>query len=366
MIKELHVELFKFDSKLDYLPYYKKYTIEYKEKDTILSVLNKINSIEAFSYEAKVEFNLKINNLYLNAGEYISNIVDRTSSEFIIEPVSVLRALNDLVIDKTDYLEKILLFKEYITPMDMDEYAQNLELDYYASNTYNINRDYIGDHALLIASDVIEQNPKYKEAILKLISSNEDGIWYHTSLENRVFNYDVSKEKRIQSLLSMYKKIEQLKQARNSMLKENLASDLEIDKVNISQYFNGFNIASFEGISKNNSNNIIKASKAGYVDIALKYEDLAPNSTLVSNDFSLKIAGNILLEAKDNNADFLVVRGNSDIALFDGQQKNIEKVTGREIDLAVISVGQFSKLLSGEKNSSSLGFDSHKVKVSFL
>ncbi len=44
MIKELHVELFRFDSKVDYLPYYKKYTIEYKAKDTILSILNKINA----------------------------------------------------------------------------------------------------------------------------------------------------------------------------------------------------------------------------------------------------------------------------------------------------------------------------------
>ena len=108
MIKELHVELFKFDSKLDYLPYYKKYTIEYKEKDTILSILNKINSIDKFSYEPIVEFNLKINGLYLNAGEYISNIVKLTNNNFIIEPVSIFRSTEDLVIDKTDYLEKIL------------------------------------------------------------------------------------------------------------------------------------------------------------------------------------------------------------------------------------------------------------------
>ena len=364
MIKELHVELFKFDSKLDYLPYYKKYTIEYKEKDTILSVLNKINAIEKFDYEATVEFNLKINGLYLNANEYITNIVEMTSNEFIIEPVSIFRALNDLVVDKTDYLEKILLFKDLVSPIDMDEYAQNLELDYYASNTYEINRDYIGDHSLLIASDIIEQTPEHKQKVLELISSKEDGIWYHTSLKNRVFNYDISKETRIQSLFSMFEKIDVLNKAKEVLSSKK--ESINLSDLNISQFFEGFNIASFDGLNKNSINTTIEDSKANYVEIGLKNEDLAPYSTIASDDFSLKIAGNILLQAKDNNADFLVVRGNGDVALFDGQQRNIEEATGREIDLPVISQEQFLQVLSGEKDEMKLGFNTHKVKVSFL
>lgn len=358
MIRELHVELFKFDSKVDYLPYYKKYTIEYKPKDTILSMLNKINAIEKFAYESTLDFNLKINNLYLNANEFIQNIVQRTSNEFIIEPVSIYRAINDLIIDKKDYLEKIVSFKEYITPMDMDEYAKNYELDYYASNTYNINRDYIGDHSLLIASDIIEQNPKMAEEILNKISYKDDGIWYHTSLQNRIFNYDISKEHRIKSLLEM------LPQVQYSGI--NLNQSAQTCDVEISQYFEGFNIASFEGVNKKNCAWAIKESKATYVELSLKNEDLAPYSTLVSSDFSLKIAGAILLQAKDENADFIVVRGKSDVMLFDGEQKKIEKALGREINLPVISQEQFKKLLEGEKNIVTLGFDKHKVKVSFL
>jgi len=364
MINKLHIELFKFDSKLDYLPYYKKYTIEYKEKDTILSVLNKINTIEKFAYEAKLEFNLKINGLYLSANEYIVNIVERTSNEFIIEPISIYRSTQDLLIDKTDYLEKILLFKDYITPMDLDEYAQNYELDYYASNTYNINRDYIGDHSLLIASDIMEFSPEHTKDILKLISSKEDGIWYHTSLKHRVFNYDISKEKRIQVLFSMYENVALLNRAKEvSNNKKDIPGD---DSIDISQSFKGFNIASFEGVNQNNASKIIKKSEANYVDINLKNEDLAPYSTIVNNSFSLKIAGDILLQAKDNNADFLVVRGSSDVALFDAQQKNIEKAIGREIELPVISKEQFINILSGEKDSAKLGFDTHKVNISFL
>lgn len=358
MIKELHVELFRFDSKVDYLPYYKKYTIEYKSKDTILSMLNKINAIEKFAYEPTADFSLKINSLYLNANELIANIVEITTNEFTVEPISIYRAINDLMIDKKDFLEKIILFKNYVTPMDMDEYAKNYELDYYASNTYNINRDYIGDHSLLIASDIIEQNPELTKEILGKISSKENGIWYHTSLKNRIFNYDISKEYKIKKLLKMLPMVKHL-EANNSSTKS-------IGSVNISQYFTGFNIASYEGLNKNSCADLIKESRANYVDISLKNEDLAPCSTLVSSDFSLKIAGEILLQAKDENADFIVVRDKRDVLLFDKKQKKIERAIGREITMPIVSHEQFKKLLEGEKDTKVLGLDKHRVKASFL
>ncbi|MBL1280046.1 MAG: DUF5644 domain-containing protein [Fluviicola sp.] len=358
MTNEINVELFRFDAKLDYLPYYKTYIIEYNDRDTILSLLNKVNAIDKFDYEATNEFNMKINNLYLSAKEHISNIVALTSNNFKIEPVSMFRATRDLLIDKKDYLKNILMFDKFINPMEMDEYAQSLELDYYASNTYNFNRDYIGDHALLIASDIIKHTPEFTKDILKIISDKAHGIWFHTSLKNRVFNYDLKKEQKIQNLLHM------LPKAKNSQI--NNSSLLNIDAVEISQFFNGFNIASYEGISKDSCTSLINDSRASYVELNQKYEDLAPYSTLVDSEFSLKIAGEILLEAKDNNADFLVVRGNGDIMLFDGKQKSIEKAVGREIQLPVITQKQFSLLLSGEKDVIKLKINTHKVKVSFL
>ncbi len=358
MIQELHVELFKFDSKVDYLPYYKKYTIEYSDNETILNLLNKINAIEKFSYQASSDFYLKINNLYLSANELIKDVVTNTSSNFIIEPISIFRAIDDLLIDKKDFLDKILAFNDYLSPIEIDEYAKKYEMDYYASNTYNINRDYVGDHSLLIAYDIIENNPDLKEEILSMISREEDGAFYHTSLENRIFNYDVSKEQKINSLLNLIPKISRSKINEDSTTKEYNAV--------VTQNFSGFNIASFEGTCKNSSTALINESKANYVDLSLKNEDLAPYSKLVNRDFSLNIAGDILLQAKDENADFIVVRGSSDIALFDGEQKRIEKVVGREINLPVVSKEQFSKLIQGEKNISELGFDNHKVKISFL
>ncbi len=358
MSKKVSVQLFKFNAKVDYLPYYKEYEIQYDETDTILDLLNKINVVEKFDYVASDEFNLSINNLFLNVTQKVSTIVDLTSNELTIEPVSVYRATNDLIITKDDFIQKIDAFSAFITPQEMDEYAKNYELDYYASNSYNFNKDYIGDSSLLIASDIIEKTPENKKKILAFISHDEDGIWYHTSLENRVVGYDMQKETKIQNLLEMIPKIQNAKI-------DTLVT--ETDKTpNITQFFDGFNIASFEGLTKNSCSSLIKDSKASYVELALKNEDLAPYSTLVNKNFSHHIAGDILLQAKDSNADFLVVRDSSDVELFDAQQSSIAKVMGRDIDMPVISQEQFIQLLDGEKDKTVLGFDKHKIDVSFL
>ncbi|RLA75466.1 MAG: hypothetical protein DRG78_20570, partial [Epsilonproteobacteria bacterium] len=225
-------------------------------------------------------------------------------------------------------------------------------------NSYNFNKDYIGDSSLLIASAIIEKTPENKEKILDFISQDEDGIWYHTSLENRVVGYDNSKEVKIQNLLEMIPKIQNAKIDK--------ASTFAAKTPNITQFFDGFNIASFEGLTKESCSSLINDSKASYVELALKNEDLAPYSSLVNKKFSHYIAGDILLQAKDNNADFLVVRDSSDVELFDAQQSSIARIMGRDIDMPVISQKQFVQLLDGEKDEAVLGFDKHKIAVSFL
>ena len=111
---------------------------------------------------------------------------------------------------------------------------------------------------------------------------------------------------------------------------------------------------------------LIVTSDAKYINLNSKNDDLAFQSQEVNKTFSYKIAGNILLEAKDSNADFIVVQSEDSFKLFDNKQKEIEKVVGREIQLPVITLKQFNNILAGEKNFKALGFDTHKVAVSFL
>ena len=358
MQTKIFIELFRFDAKTDYLPYYKKYNLKYKESERVVDLLTKINETDNFDFDDSIDCNLKVNGYYLSSHELIKDVVEKTGNEIIIEPISTQRAIKDLVIDKDDFLEKIHLFDDYLTKEQKVEYFEKYQLEYYASNTLNFNKEYIGDHALLIAADIIDAKPELKESVLKIISNKNNGIWYHTSLKNRLFKYDSNEEKRIQKLFDM------LPQIKEPIF---IQEDIKItEPANIAQEFAGFNIASYEGTNSQPLASIIEKSKAAHVNIPAKNEDLALASKFADKQFTYKIAGEILLQAKDNNADFLIVSDEKLIELFDGSQKIIEKSVGREINMPIISQKQFSLLLEGEKSSSKLGFDTHKTKIPFL
>lgn len=358
MIKEVYVELFNFDKKTDYLPHYKRYTIEYKDDEKIIDLLNKLYAIEPFGFDDTNGCKLKINNLYLTSDELISTVVDRVGTDLIIDPVSIYRAKKDLIVDKTDFLNKIDMFKNYLTEDEKLYYARNFKLEYYASNSLNINQDYIGDHSLLIAYDIIQKNPEAKEEVLKFINDSADGIWFHTSLKHRVFNFKADQEDKIRELFTM------MPQSKDFNPREEFKEKYTVSK--IVQNFSGFNIASYNGSENCSFEGTILQSKANYIDISSKNEDLAPYSYVADRTFSYKIAGQILLQAKDNNADFLIVRDERDLHIFDERQSRIEKAVGREINMPIILRKQFVQLLEGEKDILKLGFDKHKIKIDFL
>jgi heterodisulfide reductase subunit B len=221
-----------------------------------------------------------------------------------------------------------------------------------------VNKDYIGDHCLLIANEIIENNNKLEKEILEIITNNDTGILYHTSLKTRLYEDKYDVESVYEKLLSKIKTYTKLH--KRSQEKSVVNEDIEI-----SQYFKGFNISLYnqEGCL---FRKIITKSRATYIRLDSKRYDLALNSSLVNKEFSLRIAGEILLEAKDKNSDFLIVKDTKYLEIFDGMQSKIEKVVNREINLPIITQAQFEMLLVGEQNISKLGFSTHKVKLELL
>lgn len=51
---------------------------------------------------------------------------------------------------------------------------------------------------------------------------------------------------------------------------------------------------------------------------------------------------------------------------FDENQSKMEKSVDREINLPILSQGKFIQLVEGETDPVALGFNNHKVKISFL
>jgi len=354
----LEIKLFKFNHSVDYLPYYKTYKIEYLEDETIYDLLNKINEIESFSYDTYEKCNVNINNYFFSADILINEMVEKVGMELTINPISLYRVKNDLIINSDDYDSKMKIFDSYLSDEQKSDFKEKYKLEYYASNTMLLNKDYIGDHCLLIANEIIEKNGAEESDILDILTNKDTGILYHTSLKPRLFvnRYDVEE---------VYKKLLlKIKAYKNVKFEERKKSVVDLD-IDISQYFKGFNIALYntEGCL---FGKVIEKSRAKYLHLDSRRDDLALNSSLVNKNFSLQIAGVVLLEAKDKNADFLIVKEAKDLEIFDEMQSKIETVVNRAINLPVITQAQFEMLLKGEKDTAKLGFNTHKVKVEFL
>jgi len=354
----LEIKLFRFNHSMDYLPYYRTYNIEYHTEDCIYDILNKINKIEKFSYDEKENCDININSYFMPATTLVVDVVKNLGGELTIDPISLYRATNDLVINTKDYEEKLALFDEYLTPEQKESFQNKYKLEYYASHTMIINKDYIGDHSLLIADEIISNNADVEKKILDIITHKETGILYHTSLTKRIFQnrYDVEDVyARLVNKIDKYKNIKIEQKAKSKI----------VEDIKISQYFKGFNIA-MHNAQGCIFRKVIQQSRATYIHLDSRRADLALNSQLINKEFSLKIAGEILLEAKDKNADFLIVSDNDALSIFDAKQKKIETVVNRDINLPVITEAQFLMLLDGQKDVKKLGFDTHKIKVSFL
>ncbi|MGB3749945.1 MAG: DUF5644 domain-containing protein [Arcobacteraceae bacterium] len=354
----LEIRLFRFNHSVDYLPYYKTYNIKYDKNDCVYDLLNSINEIDQFSYDEKEKCSVNINSYFISSDVLIKDIVRIIGDELTIEPISLYRVTNDLVINTDDYDTKLALFDCFLNDEQKEVFKEKYKLEYYASHTMIVHKDYIGDHLLLIADELIRQNPNQEKDILDIISSKDNGIFYHTSLKKRIFQnrYDVEEVyERLLHKIPQYKNIITLKKEKSV-----LPEDLEIK-----QFFKGFFIAVYntQGCIYRK---LVQKSRASYIHLDSRRDDLALNSQLVNKEFSLKIAGKILLEAKDRNADFLIVQDQKDLEIFDAMQKKIETVVNRDIDLPVITEAQFVMLLQGEKNISSLGFLNHTIKVPFL
>ena len=356
--KKVNVSLFRFDCKTDYLPYYKSYLLYFKDIDSIYDILNMIYKIDEFEYNNIELCFVKVNGLYMNANTLVLDIISQDDT-LIIEPISTYRVTKDLVIDTQDYIQKLNILDKYLTDEEKDLYKFQYILEYYASNTINFNANYIGDHILMIAYELIKEKPEFKNELLKILQDSNNGIWYHTSLYKRLYIRTNIVEAIYYELINMIE--ESLFTENNSMPSNIIFSD----DIQIKQSFKNFNIAVYKCGDTQFKSLIIK-SDATYIKLESQHNDLALNSQKINKDFSLKIAGEILLEAKDNNADFLIVNDKKMLNIFDGMQLQIAKIVGRNINVPIITKEQFIMLLDKEKDINKLGFNKHQIKVDFF
>ena len=358
---KLEISLFKFDKNSDYLPYYTKHFLKIENEKNILEILKTINKTAKLGFKDCKNFDLVINGVYVKADITTKEIVENFGKELTIEPISIRRAYNDLLIDDNDFIEKFKILKNYTTDEDEVTYS-NLKQYYYASNTLNYNSDYIGDAVLLLAYDLIQKTPNHSNYILNVLNDFEIGAQYHTSLENRIYNIDDSIEEKIQDIQKRLNIFEDLDK-QNFRINNTLILDFGNfeDNYEIKHDFNDFNIAYYPSKNNEKTLDLLNKLNAKILNLDTLKLDIAKNSFNKNPQITYCVASTILLDAFDSNADFLLVDTIEDFYVFDYNRKQIEKISGREIILPIIHVNELQKLASGKHSVAKRTLEKHKI-----
>ena len=247
-----------------------------------------------------------------------------------------------------DFKEKIKILKDLAQEDDKAEYLK-LKPYFYASNTLNYKSDYIGDAILILACDLIEKRPEVANFILVALDNVEIGAQYHTSLENRIYNFDKKIEEKIQKVQDYLDLFEPLEK-QNFRINKTLIIDFDkfVEHYEVKHDFKDFNIAYYPSNEPAQTLELFKKLDANILKLDSMKLDLAKNTFNKNPLITYHVASTILLDAFDNNADFLVVDTNEDFYIFDYNRKELEKLCGREVILPVIHKNELQKLASGD------------------
>lgn len=363
---KLEISLFKFDYKSDYLPYYTKHFIKIKDEETMLDVLNTINSDKSFAYENCENFNIIINGIYMPVSTSIKDVVSNFGKDINIEPISIRRSHSDLLINDADFQERLAVLADFIEDEDIAKY-NSYKIYFYASNTINYEYDYIGDPILLLAYDLIEKNKENEKDILKAIQEHDCGADYHTSLEKRVLDFDYVIEEKINSIK---KRLEITKEIKEQNFELNKKQNIDFGTFlqdEIKHDFNEFNLAYYKGLKQDiQTEELLTSLSAKIIDTQNMYNDLAKDTFHMNSDFSLKLASAIILDAFDNDADLLIVDNDEDFKIFDSNRKILKELSGREIILPVIHKNELAQLAYGQHDEVRKNLEKHSVNPEII
>ncbi|RXJ91939.1 hypothetical protein CRV00_13670 [Malaciobacter molluscorum] len=363
---KFEISLFRFDYKSDYVPFYKKYFIKTKNEKTLLDLLNTMNEEDEFFYDKNEDSQIILNNLVVDCSINLEEIYNNFNNELIIEPLSKRRAMTDLIINDNDFYERLEILDEFLDEDDK-VYYKSLKKYYYASNTLNFEKNYIGDSTLLLADYIIEKKANLKNKILKVIKQYPTGIQYHTSLKNRIFNFDENIENKILKLkkeLNFYKKDEEQNFKINKTTNFNL-KELSSININIKNNFKDFNI-SYYGENNHFIKSYLKKLACKIIDLDTKDVDLNKSSFHINKNLTFKIAGEIIQEAFDKGSDFLVVNNIYDFYIFDYNRKELKKQVKREINLPILHLQELNLLVEGNFNEANNFFKKHSINPGII
>jgi len=365
--------LFFFNTNTDFLPYYKNYTQEISEDKTLAELLeNYQKQIGNYAINSLVS----INSILVEDSLSIKDIVNRFGYELEIEPISLYRASRDLEINDTDFLEKMIPLKTYCDESDI-AYYKTLTRAYYASSSLKHNQDYYGDALFLLADRLITKDATNKEAILKIISDPQNGIFSYeyedntlpaieiadtiNRLKDMMPRKDTSSSKANEIIAKIKAKIFTKERVELPSLRK--VSDVDFSKLELVHSFKGFNIAFYKGPkAQNDHQKLLTFTQAKEVSFSAQNRASGINIVENARQTAFSKGVEIIFDAFDNSADILVVNSDEERAYLDS--KKLKKSSNRAIDLQILTSSQLLEIALGNRDKKSLGLE--KAHISFL
>ncbi len=343
MQHRLEVRAFFFNTKTDYLPYYKNFIITLDGNESVEVILSEIQKQnEDFAYPSE-KLIFKINDIVVDSSLTVASVVNRFGESLQIDPILSYRSNHCLIINDDDFMKSFELLAPYASDEDK-EYYQSLYAIHYASETFKFSHDYIGDAILLLAYRMIANKSKYKEQILEAILDEYEGL-EACEYENNFFNpkFHTKAIDELNDMIGRKEKIGFLDSFAKKLSKKRLTN---FDKDSIE----GINVACYSGNSlKEDDVNQMISDNLGNILKFSRSNKLAGTSLIgKQNNLAYLKAATTLLNALDSGAELLVVLKDEDIEMFRTNFASIEKRIGRDIVLPMMSYKEFKLFCNKE------------------
>jgi succinate dehydrogenase / fumarate reductase iron-sulfur subunit len=131
--QQVKFKVFRFNADEDYLPYYEDYDMEVTSEEVVLDILNRIkwDHDGSFSYRRSCRHGIcgacaiKVNGRStLACKESMNDMIEVFGNELTIEPLSIKRAVKDMIIEKGDFWEKHDAIHPYLIS-DVEEHPEH-------------------------------------------------------------------------------------------------------------------------------------------------------------------------------------------------------------------------------------------------
>ncbi|MBF7048428.1 DUF5644 domain-containing protein [Campylobacter volucris] len=197
------LRIFRFDKNSDYLAYYKPYVYNSDDFQSVYDLLLQVKEDDIyFDFDENSESCIKINQIAIRQRRNLKNIIQEFGTELIIEPLDTKRAIKDLIMDKSDFYDKLHLFDGLIDTHDIELYKQ-YDFLYYTSEVREFLPQYLGDSFFIFAYKMLLKYPDKTPQFLKLVADEENGIYYHTTFKNFISFNESDYEAYIKELKKM-------------------------------------------------------------------------------------------------------------------------------------------------------------------